>query len=142
MKTTSSLLSRSYQKLQITPEATHILAGGLGGICREISRWLSEKGAKHLVSLSRSAATGNANLAFTKNLHETYGVNAIAFDCDVADQASLKCALDEGKEQGLPPVRRCVTGAIVLRVCVFLFFLLYTLSNIDSDACRIPFLTA
>lgn len=133
-------------EVQINPEATYILAGGLGGICREISRWLAEKGAKHLVFLSRSAATGNANIAFIKNLRETYGVNAIAFDCDVADRASLKCALDECKEQGLPSVRGCVTGAMVLRVCVFLFFLLYALPNsdpdADSDARRIPFLTA
>ncbi|RHZ56932.1 hypothetical protein CDV55_101572 [Aspergillus turcosus] len=55
----------------ITPEATYVLAGGLGGICREIGRWLAEKGAKHLVFLSRSAATGEANIAFIKNLRET-----------------------------------------------------------------------
>ncbi|KAJ6045303.1 Highly reducing polyketide synthase [Penicillium canescens] len=104
---------------RITPEATYILAGGLGGICREISRWLAEKGAKHLVFLSRSAATGDANIAFMKNLRETYGVNAIAFDCDVADRASLERALDGCKEQGLPPVRGCVTGAMVLRDTLF-----------------------
>lgn len=105
-------------EVQITREATYILAGGLGGICREIGRWLAEKGAKHLVFLSRSAATGDANIVFIKNLRETYGVNAMAFNCDVADRASLQGVLGECKKQGLPPVCGCVTGAMVLRVCV------------------------
>jgi NAD(P)-dependent dehydrogenase (short-subunit alcohol dehydrogenase family) len=109
-------------EVQITREATYILAGGLGGICREIGRWLAEKGAKHLVFLSRSAATGEANIAFIKNLRETYGVNAMAFNCDVADRAPLQGVLDECNKQGLPPVRGCVTGAMVLRVCGFHFY--------------------
>lgn len=40
----------------------------------------TEKGVKNLVSLSRSAATGDANIAFIKNLQKTYGVNAMAFN--------------------------------------------------------------
>lgn len=43
----------------------------------------TEKGVKNLVSLSRSAATGDANIAFIKNLRKTYGVNAMAFNCVV-----------------------------------------------------------
>lgn len=38
---------------------------------------------KNLVSLSRSAATDDANIAFMKNLRKTYGVNAMAFNCVV-----------------------------------------------------------
>jgi NAD(P)-dependent dehydrogenase (short-subunit alcohol dehydrogenase family) len=109
-------------EVQIAREATYILAGGLGGICREIGRWLAEKGAKHLVFLSRSAATGEANIAFIQNLLESYGVNAMAFNCDVADRASLQDVLEQLREQGLPPVRGCVTGAMVLRVCVSHFY--------------------
>jgi len=99
---------------QIQRDATYILAGGLGGICREIGRWLAEKGATNLVFLSRHAAEGEANIAFIHGLKRTYGTNAIAFNCDVADKKSLGDVLDECKS--LPPIRGLVTGAMVLHV--------------------------
>ncbi|KAG2001143.1 hypothetical protein GB937_010464 [Aspergillus fischeri] len=74
---------RCFLKLGGKLVLSEVTIGGLGGICREISRWLAEKGVKNLVSLSRSAATGDANIAFIKNLRKTYGVNAMAFNCDV-----------------------------------------------------------
>ncbi|KAK2058396.1 hypothetical protein LY76DRAFT_463324, partial [Colletotrichum caudatum] len=40
----------------------------VGGIGKEIGRWLAEKGAKHLVLLSRSAASGEENKAFASEL--------------------------------------------------------------------------
>lgn len=100
--------------VQVKPNATYVLAGGLGGICREIGRWLAEKGAENLVFLSRSAAVGADNLEFIENLRRTYGTNAIAYNCDVADKASLQDVLD--KCRGLPPIRGLVTGAMVLKV--------------------------
>ncbi|KUL82178.1 hypothetical protein ZTR_09578 [Talaromyces verruculosus] len=103
--------------VQIAPDATYILAGGLGGICREIGRWLAERGAKHLVFLSRSAAAGDANITFIKDLRESYNTNAIAFNCDVSNRASLQAVLDQCKD--MPPVRGCVTGAMVLQDTLF-----------------------
>ncbi|GME32277.1 Lovastatin diketide synthase LovF 2 [Neofusicoccum parvum] len=103
--------------VQVRGDATYVLAGGLGGICREIGRWLAEKGARHLVFLSRSAASGEDNGAYIQSLRKTYGTNALAFDCDVGDEASLRAVLDQ--IASLPPVRGCVTGAMVLRDTLF-----------------------
>ncbi|KAL1638494.1 Highly reducing polyketide synthase alt5 [Neofusicoccum ribis] len=103
--------------VQVRGDATYVLAGGLGGICREIGRWLAEKGARHLVFLSRSAASGEDNGAYIQNLRRTYGTNALAFDRDVGDEASLRAVLDQ--IASLPPVRGCVTGAMVLRDTLF-----------------------
>jgi len=103
-----------------TPQAgvrsgvTYIIAG-IGGICREIARWLAEKGAESLVFLSRSAATGAENVRFAAELRITFAVKILAFDCDVGDRAALEIAL--GKCSGLPPIKGCVTGAMVLDVC-------------------------
>lgn len=102
-------------KVQVVSDATYVLAGGLGGICREIGRWLAEKGAKHIVFLSRSAAIGDANMDFINGLRESYGTNALAFNCDVANRDSLQAVLDICKH--MPPVRGCVIGAMVLQVC-------------------------
>ncbi|KAK4494800.1 hypothetical protein PRZ48_014156 [Zasmidium cellare] len=99
-------------KVVVRSDATYIVAG-LGGIGRELGRWLAEKGAKHLVFLSRSAASGASNKAFIKELRETYDTNATAFDCDVGNRAALQTVLYNISE--LPPVRGCVTGAMVLK---------------------------
>lgn len=37
-------------------DATYLLTGGLGGLGRSVSTWLAERGARHFVFLSRSAA--------------------------------------------------------------------------------------
>ncbi|KAF7195680.1 Highly reducing polyketide synthase alt5, partial [Pseudocercospora fuligena] len=103
-------------KVGVEEDATYIVAG-LGGIGREIGRWLAEKGAKHLVFLSRSAASGAGNKAYVEDLRKTYDTNAIAFDCDVGNRAALQTVLLN--ISNLPPVRGCVTGAMVLQDRLF-----------------------
>lgn len=97
----------------ITSEATYVVAG-LGGICRELGRWLAEKGAQNLVFLSRSAFSGAENAEFADELRKTYGTTILAFDCDVGDSNALANALEKCK--ALPPIKGCVTGAMVLDV--------------------------
>lgn len=100
-------------KVNVSPDATYVVAG-LGGICREIGRWLAEKGAKSLIFLSRSAASSEGNKSFAEDLRRMYGTEIHAFDCNVGDRASLATVLK--KCSGLPPVKGCVTGAMVLDV--------------------------
>ncbi|GIZ43160.1 hypothetical protein CKM354_000639800 [Cercospora kikuchii] len=114
-------------KVGIVADATYIVAG-LGGIGREIGRWLAEKGAKHLVFLSRSAASGAENKAYVEDLRKTYSTNAIAFDCDVGNRAALQAVL--GNISHLPPIRGCVTGAMVLKDTLF--------DSMTADDLRIP----
>lgn len=103
-------------KVGVVEDATYIVAG-VGGIGREIGRWLAEKGAQHLVFLSRSAASGAENKAFVQDLRKTYRTNAIAFDCDVGNRAALQTVLYNISD--LPPVRGCITGAMVLKDTLF-----------------------
>lgn len=103
-------------KVNVSPDATYVVAG-LGGICREIGRWLAEKGAKSLVFLSRSAASGEGNKVFAEELRSAYGADIRSFDCDVGDRDALAAVLEQCRE--LPPVKGCVTGAMVLDVSNF-----------------------
>lgn len=102
-------------EVNVSPNATYVVAG-LGGICREIARWLAEKGAKALVLLSRSAASSAENKAFAEDLRNVYGTDVRAFDCDVGDRGALEAVLE--KCSGMPPIKGCVTGAMVLDVSV------------------------
>ncbi|KAF6826616.1 polyketide synthase [Colletotrichum plurivorum] len=105
-------------RVDIHADATYVVAG-VGGICKEIGRWLAEKGAKHLVLLSRTAASGEENKAFASELQSTYGANTYAYDCDVGNKAALQSVLDDLKSKGVPEVKGCVTGAMVLRDTLF-----------------------
>lgn len=100
-------------KVNVSSDATYVVAG-LGGICREIGRWLAEKGAKSLIFLSRSAASSEGNKSFAEELRRMYGTDIHAFDCDVGDRAALAAVLEKCGD--LPPVKGCVTGAMVLDV--------------------------
>jgi NAD(P)-dependent dehydrogenase (short-subunit alcohol dehydrogenase family) len=46
-----SILNSTYR---LKPEAYYLIAGGLDGIGRSIARWLVDRGARHLILLSRS----------------------------------------------------------------------------------------
>ncbi|EFQ35173.1 beta-ketoacyl synthase domain-containing protein [Colletotrichum graminicola] len=105
-------------RVGIQADATYVIAG-VGGICKEIGRWLAEKGAKHLVLLSRSAASGEENKAFASELQKTYGATTYAYDCDVGNKAALQQVLDDLKSKDVPIVKGCVTGAMVLRDTLF-----------------------
>ncbi|KZL70949.1 polyketide synthase (beta-ketoacyl synthase domain-containing protein) [Colletotrichum tofieldiae] len=105
-------------RVGIQPDATYVIAG-VGGICKEIGRWLAEKGAKHLVLLSRSAASSEENKAFASELQKTYEATTYAYDCDVGNKSALQKVLDDLKLKNVPDIKGCVTGAMVLRDTLF-----------------------
>ncbi|OJZ83200.1 hypothetical protein ASPFODRAFT_168535 [Aspergillus luchuensis CBS 106.47] len=47
---------------------SYLLVGGVGGLGRSISTWMVERGARHLIYLSRSAGTTDAHLEFSQEL--------------------------------------------------------------------------
>jgi NAD(P)-dependent dehydrogenase (short-subunit alcohol dehydrogenase family) len=43
------------EELALNPDRAYLFVGGLGGLGRSIATWLTEKGARHIIFLSRSA---------------------------------------------------------------------------------------
>ncbi|KAF9888394.1 hypothetical protein FE257_008672 [Aspergillus nanangensis] len=59
------------QKRKVTRfdnSAAYLLVGGLGGLGRAISIWMVERGARHLIYLSRSAGTTKVHMEFFEEL--------------------------------------------------------------------------
>ncbi|KAF5978633.1 polyketide synthase [Fusarium coicis] len=104
--------------VSIHADAIYIVAG-VGGICKEIGRWLAEKGAKHLVLLSRSAASSEVNKAFASELQKSYDVKTYSYDCDVSKKEDLSRVLIDLESKNLPEIKGCVTGAMVLKDTLF-----------------------
>ncbi|PVH94007.1 putative FSP1 [Periconia macrospinosa] len=103
------------QNLKLSPFASYLLVGGVGGIGRSVAAWMVEKGARNLILLSRSAGDSPKTGRFITELSGETGCRVKAISCDVSNQTQLESALQECKRDGLPPIRGVVQGAMVLQ---------------------------
>ena len=87
------------------PDATYIITGGFGGIGLALSRWMSKKGAKHLVLTSRQGchnAAGRRALAFLKR----QGVMVYEFSGDLAKESFVEAMIKKlSQDSTIPPIR-------------------------------------
>ncbi|MEU1886027.1 type I polyketide synthase, partial [Micromonospora rifamycinica] len=75
-----------------TPHGTVLVTGGTGALGAAVARWLAQRGADHVVLLSRRgpAAPGAADLV--RDLRE-HGCDVSVLACDVADRSQVADAL-------------------------------------------------
>ncbi|KAB8221883.1 hypothetical protein BDV33DRAFT_229960 [Aspergillus novoparasiticus] len=107
------LLQRSLTP-KFSPDASYLLVGGVGGIGRSIARWMADQGAKNIIILSRSAGQSEQAAALVDELGEV-GCRVKAVSCSVSSESDLADALRQCQEDGLPPVRGLIQGAMVLK---------------------------
>lgn len=94
------------------PNVSYLIAGGLGGLGRSAARWMAQRGARHLILLSRSGPVSHAAQILVKEL-EGAGVTIRAPQCDVSNSDSLVAALDQCMD--MPPIKGCLQGTMVLQ---------------------------
>jgi NAD(P)-dependent dehydrogenase (short-subunit alcohol dehydrogenase family) len=80
-----------------------------------MARWMSSKGARHIVLVSRSASVNEQVQALVNEL-AVDGTHVVVKPCDVSSKQSVENLVKE-EMKDLPPVRGVVHGAMVLRVC-------------------------
>lgn len=95
-------------------DASYILIGGTGGLGRSMAKWMSSKGARNIVLVSRSASVNEQVQALIDEL-SVNGTRVTVKPCDVSSKQSVENLIKE-EMKDLPPVRGVVHGAMVLRV--------------------------
>src|SRR5690606_16769796 len=93
-------------------EGTYLVTGGLSGFGLRTAQWLAEKGARHLVLVSRSGPTSEDATQSIRALEEN-GVIVHAAACDVTDAEAvgkLFCAVNKT----MPPLKGIVHAAMVI----------------------------
>lgn len=96
------------------PDATYLIAGGLGGLGQSIARWMVSRNARNLILLSRSASQSETSRILVEEM-ESQGINLAIPSCDVSDKEALTLVLRECYKT-MPPVKGCIQGAMVLKV--------------------------
>ncbi|KAB5578110.1 KR domain-containing protein [Coniochaeta sp. 2T2.1] len=99
------------------PNASYVIAGGLGGLGRSMARWMVRRGAKNLILLSRFGPVRDSGKELIAELEDA-GATVAAPPCDVTDRSTLARVLEKcGKE--MPPVRGCIQGSMILKDAIF-----------------------
>ena len=86
--------------------------GGLGGFGLKTAEWLAEKGARHLVLISRRGPTSNEAKRAIQRM-EQQGVDVLAESCDVTVKSALKELLGKISATRLP-LKGIVHAAVVI----------------------------
>jgi NADPH:quinone reductase-like Zn-dependent oxidoreductase/acyl carrier protein len=98
--------------LKLNADGTYLVTGGLSGFGLKTAEWLVNRGARHLVLISRQgpisieAKTGVSSL-------EKQGAQVHAVACDVTDAAALSILLQH-IQKSMPPVKGIVHAAMVV----------------------------
>lgn len=98
---------------RLQSDATYVLAGGLGGLGRNIAMFLVDLGARHICFLSRSPTTSQDTEAFLDDLRKRQ-VSVSAYKCDISDMRSLRATLQQCRQEH-PPIKGIIQCAMVLR---------------------------
>jgi NAD(P)-dependent dehydrogenase (short-subunit alcohol dehydrogenase family)/acyl carrier protein len=100
------------RRLELPPHASYLITGGLSGFGLRTAEWLADRGARHLVLISRRGPTIDEAKTVLARL-ERRGVRVLARACDVTDRSALATLLEDAARD-LPPLRGVVHAAMVI----------------------------
>ncbi|KAK4153322.1 hypothetical protein C8A00DRAFT_33947 [Chaetomidium leptoderma] len=112
------VLPKVPDRLVLPADASYLLAGGLGGLGRSISRWMVRHGARNLIYVSRSGTSSSPEAAKLIDELHAAGVRTEILACDITDEDHLSQLL-AGALQTMPPIRGVIQGAMVLKDQIF-----------------------
>lgn len=100
------------QPVELLQDATYLIAGGARGIGASIAKWMVERGAKHLVLVSRNAR-GSADASALVQMALEKECDMRLHNCDIGDEKAFLSFVATCRES-LPRIRGIITGAMVL----------------------------
>ncbi|KAF2690330.1 putative polyketide synthase [Lentithecium fluviatile CBS 122367] len=100
-----------------SPNATYVIAGGLGGQGKSITRWMGKKGARNILLLSRKGMRTEGAMDFFEEMTGA-GVYIEAPACDIASEAALRRTLTSASQR-MPPIKGCIQAAMAIGDALF-----------------------
>jgi acyl transferase domain-containing protein/NADPH:quinone reductase-like Zn-dependent oxidoreductase/NAD(P)-dependent dehydrogenase (short-subunit alcohol dehydrogenase family) len=118
--------SAATEAFRVRADGTHIVTGAFSGFGLATAKWLVEKGARHLVMISRSGPVSDEAQAALRAF-AAQGVETIAEACDVTDRSGLE-RLFQTVHASMPPITGIMHAAMVLDDAM--------LANLDEERFR------
>lgn len=112
-----SVERRALNPLYLDPNSTYLLAGGLGGLGKSLAKLLAQKGARHLVFVSRSGPASKNAISLTQELAKM-GVKTAIYAADVSDKTAMANMLAQCAAE-MPPIRGVIQSAAVLEDSIY-----------------------
>lgn len=106
------VISRTRQGIDLSEDATYLIAGGLGGFGFATAKWLEAKGARNIVLLSRSACPDAPTEEAIRQMRNR-DINLVVHKADITDRSALADALKVIRRE-MPPIRGVIHTAMVL----------------------------
>lgn len=94
-------------------ESSYLVVGGFGGLGRAIISWMASRGAKNIISMSRSGASSDAAVKLVADLARR-GARLAAMRCDASSLADISTVLAQCAH--MPPIKGCINSAMSLQV--------------------------
>ena len=110
----NELVVSAVHNTQFLRDRTYIIVGGLGGFGLELSQWLVERGAQHLVLTSRSGIK-NYFQEFTINRIRKLGANVVLSELDVSDRQQCHQLIEESNR--MSPIDGIFCLSMVFKRC-------------------------
>lgn len=102
--------------LDLRPDVSYLLVGGLGGLGRAVSTWMAERGARNLVYLSRSAGKGADDAGLVEEL-AAMGCTAQLVEGSVTSLEDVQRAVKNARL----PIAGVIQMSMVLRVRIDIY---------------------
>ncbi|KAH8429841.1 type I polyketide synthase [Aspergillus melleus] len=97
--------------------ATYVIAGGFGGLGRNVCRWMVSRGARNLMIFSRSGVRTQSSRQLIEELTAS-GASVQAPVCDITQAEDLQRVLAQ-YGPNMPRIRGCIQCTMVLRDAIF-----------------------
>ncbi|KUI53120.1 Lovastatin diketide synthase LovF [Cytospora mali] len=94
------------------PDATYLIAGGLGGIGLALADWMMARGARHILVVSRRAESHQEAEPLVAR-GRAQGCNVVVRNCDITKDDQLVTLLAD-LENIMPPIRGVIQAAMAL----------------------------
>jgi thioester reductase-like protein len=101
-----------HESLPIRSDATYLITGGVNGFARTLAEWLADRGARHLVLVSRSGPAASGVKEAIEAL-AARGATAHVWAADVAAEQPLRSVLERIAAE-LPLLRGVIHAAMVI----------------------------
>ncbi|QRK08316.1 LLM class flavin-dependent oxidoreductase [Archangium violaceum] len=118
--------ARPGARVQLRPDASYLITGGLGDLALCVARWMVERGARHLVLLGRTPLPPRsswerlepgsrlAHQVSSIQAMEALGARVHVASVDIADEAKLSAFLKVFHDEGWPALRGVMHTAGVI----------------------------